>query len=469
MMLHPDRLLPSDPEVRLLARRLLDHVRDLPIVSPHGHCDPTELADDASLGHPAAALVTRDHYLVRMLHSRGVPVEELGLVGIDGTGPERSDLDIWRTFASWYHLFRGTPSKAWLDHTMAEVFAVDLPLDATTADRIHEQMDDRLAAPDFRPTELLRRFDIEFLATTDGALSTLEAHRRFAATGHPTKVVPTFRPDDVVDPDRARFLDDLDTLAEMTGHDTGSWDGYLEALRSRRRDFIAAGATASDHGHPTARTLDLPRPEAERLFARIRSGESTAEDREAFRAVMLVEMAAMSMDDGLVMQLHTGSWRNHNGSLFARYGADVGADIPVTAEYVGALRPLLERFGNETALTIVVYTLDEATYTRELAPLAGHYPAIALGAPWWFHDSPEGIRRFRRAVTETAGFANTVGFNDDARSILTIPARHDVARRIDSGHLAGLLAEHQLTEDEAFELAEDLAVGLARRTFGSAP
>lgn len=466
-MLHPDRLLPSDPEVRRQARRLYDHVRSLPIVSPHGHCDAELLGDDAGLGQPSAALVVPDHYLLRMLYSQGVPLSELGLTAAGEPEVSRSDLDIWRTFAAHYHLFRATPSKAWLDHTIAEVFGIDLALDASTADEIHERMDAQLSSAAFLPSALLDRFGVELLATTDGALSTLDAHRRFAERGHTTRVVPTFRPDDVVDPDRLGFHDNLDALAEITGFDTTSWNGYLEALRARRQHFIALGATASDHGHPTARTLDLPRNEAEELFQRIRSGASSVADHESFRAQMLVEMAAMSIDDGLVLQLHTGSWRNHNSTLHTKYGADVGADIPTATDYVGALHPLLERFGNEPRLTVVLYTLDETTYTRELAPLAGHYPALKLGAPWWFHDSPEGMRRFRRSVTETAGFANTVGFNDDARSLLTIPARHDVARRIDAGYLAELVVEHRLTEDEAFEVSEDLAVGLARRTFGS--
>ena len=466
-MLHPDRLLPPDPEVRRQARRLYDHVRSLPIVSPHGHCDAKLFGDDATLGQPSAALVIPDHYLLRMLYSQGVPLSELGLVGKDEVDSARSDLEIWRTFAANYQLFRATPSKLWLDHTIAEVFRIDTPLSAATADEIHAQMDAQLASDAFRPSALLRRFNIELLATTDGALSPLDAHLRFAASNHTTRVVPTFRPDDVVDPDRIGFRDNLDSLAQITGYDTTTWDGYLDALRTRRQHFIDLGATASDHGHPTALTLDLPTDEAKALFARIICGSGTAADHEAFRAQMLVEMAAMSVDDGLVLQLHTGSWRNHNSALHAKYGADVGADIPTATDYVGALRPLLEKFGNEPRLTVVLYTLDETTYSRELAPLAGHYPAIKLGAPWWFHDSPEGMRRFRRSVTETAGFANTVGFNDDARSILTIPARHDVARRIDAGYLAELLVEHRLTEEDAFELSEELAVGLAQRTFGS--
>jgi glucuronate isomerase len=371
-----------------------------------------------------------------MLYSQCIPIESVD----------------WATFAANYHLFRGTPSKLWLDHTLAEVFGVDEPLDADTADAIHDHLTAALATDEFRPRALLDRFDIELLATTDAATDDLPEL--------PDRVVPTFRPDDVVDPDRPDFCRNLDVLGKLTGEDTTTWDGYLAALRARRAEFVARGATATDHGHPTARTADVDDPAA--LFDRVRAGEG---DAELFRAQMLTEMAAMSLEDGLVLQLHCGSWRNHNPTLFERFGRDVGADIPQPMDYVGALKPLLDRFGNEPGLTVVVYTLDETTYSRELAPLAGHYPALKLGPPWWFHDSVEGLRRFRQSVTETAGFANTVGFNDDARSLLTIPARHDVCRRVDAGYLAGLVAEGRLRLDEAHEVAHDLAHGLARRTF----
>jgi glucuronate isomerase len=448
-VLDPDRLLPPDPGVRRLARALYERTRELPIVSPHGHVDPALLADDRPIGDPAVELVTRDHYLLRMLYSQGVPLETL-------RGEGRTT---WRTFAEHYHLFRASPSKLWLDHTLSEVFGVDEPLTATTADRIYDHLASALATDDFRPRVLLDRFGIEFLATTDPALSDLDAH------GWSDRVVPTFRPDDVVDPDREDFAANLDLLAKVTGEDTTTWAGYLAALRSRRAAFVALGATASDHGHPTAATVDLPIAEAEALFRRVREGRAESGDAERFRGQLLVEMAAMSLDDGLVLQLHCGSWRNHNPSLAERFGRDVGADIPKPMDYVGALKPLLDRFGNEPSLTVVVYTLDESTYSRELAPLAGHYPALRLGPPWWFHDSPEGIRRFRQLVTETAGFANTVGFNDDARSLLTIPARHDMVRRVDAGFLAGLVTEGRLRDDEAAEVAEDLAYGFARRAF----
>jgi glucuronate isomerase len=463
-VLDPDRLLPADPGVRRLARGLYDRTRDLPIVSPHGHVDARSFADDEPLGDPAVELVTRDHYLLRMLYSQGVPLEALGARTREDE-PVADGRSTWRTFAEHYHLFRATPSKLWLDHTLSEVFGVADPLGPDNADAVYDQLVTDLAEEAFRPRALYQRFGIEFLATTDTALSDLDAHARIRASGWSGRVVPTFRPDDVVDPDRSDFGTNLDRLAKVTGGDTTTWDGYLAALRARRADFVAAGATASDHGHPSAFTADLPRSEAQVLFDRVRSGDVEPGDAECFRGQVLVEMAAMSLDDGLVLQLHCGSWRGHNPTLADRFGPDKGADIPQPMDYVGALKPLLDRFGNEPSLTVVVYTLDEGTYSRELAPLAGHYPALRLGPPWWFHDSPEGIRRFRRLVTGTAGFANTVGFNDDARSLLTVPARHDMVRRVDAGFLAELVAEGRLRDDEAAELADDLAVGLARRAF----
>ena len=465
LLLHPDRLLPADPGVRRLARSIYEVTRTLPIVSPHGHCDPWTFATNEPIDDPAVELVTRDHYLLRMAYSQGVPLEALGVREVGAPGDGVDGRKVWRTFADCYHLFRGTPSKLWLDHTLGEVFGIDDALHPRTADDIYDVLSARLASDEFRPRALYDRFGIELLASTDSALDRLEAHARIRSSGWAGRVVPTFRPDGVVDPDGPDFVRNLAALGEMTGEDTTTWPGYLAALRTRRAAFIAAGATASDHGPPTARTAHLSPTDAAALFARVASGRADADDAELFRAQMLVELAGMSLDDGLVLQLHAGSWRRHNPSLTARFGSDMGADIPRPMDYVGGLKPLLDRCGNEPDLTIVVDTRDESTYSRGLAPLAGHYPALRLGAPWWFHDSPEGIRRFRQLATETAGFANTVGFNDDARSLLTIPARHDVARRIDAGFLAGLVAEHRLEEDEAAAVAEDLAYRLARDAF----
>ena len=468
-MLHRDRLLPADPGVRRIARTLYERTRSLAIVSPHGHCDPSALADDTAFENPATELVTKDHYLLRMLYSQGVPLEALGVPPLDGPPVEVDGRQVWRVLAAHYTLFRGTPSKLWLDHTLEEVLGVDVPLRADTADAVYDQISGRLAQTAFRPRALFDRFGIAFLATTEGALDLLESHQRLRASDWNGRVVPTFRPDDVVDPDRAGFLVNVAALGELTGADTSSWSGYLDALRCRRESFVAAGATASDHGHPSPATADLSPRQAEELFGRIMAGDSRAGDAELFRGQLLVEMARMSLDDGLVLQIHAGAWRDHNPALAARFGADKGADIPKAVDYVHCLKPLLDRFGNEPGLTVVLYTLDETTYSRELAPLAGHYPALRLGPPWWFYDSPEGIRRFYQSVVETAGFANTVGFNDDARSLLSIPARHDVARRLNAGYLAGLVAEHRMEEEDAVDIAEDLACNLARRAFRVAP
>jgi glucuronate isomerase len=400
-----------------------------------------------------------------MLYSQGVPLETLGVQPLDGSPAEQDGRQVWRSLARQYHLFRGTPSRLWLDHTLGEVLGIETALRPESADDVYDEVCDRLAQSDFRPRALFDRFRIEFLATTDGALDELEQHARLRRSDWEGRVVPTFRPDDVVDPDRADFRSNVAALGQLTGMDTSSWLGYLDALRARRAFFITMGATASDHGHPSPLTADLSPHDAEKLFARVYDGEREPGDAELFRAQMLVEMAAMSMDDRLVLQLHVGAWRDHNPTVAARFGPDRGADIPRPVHYVDTLKPLLDRFGNETSLTVVIYTLDETTYSRELAPLAGHYPALRIGPPWWFYDSPEGIRRFYRLVTETAGFANTVGFNDDSRSLLSIPARHDVARRLNAGYLAGLVAEHRLEEEDAFEIAEDLAYNLARQTF----
>jgi glucuronate isomerase len=464
-LLHEDRLFPADPATRAIARRLYETVRDLPIISPHGHTDPAWFAGNEAFENATELFITPDHYVFRMLYSQGIPMESLGIPTVDGTPVETDARKIWRLFANHYHLFQATPSRTWLDHVFQDVFGFEERLCGANADDYFDRIGAALTQAEFRPRALFERFNIELLATTESPLDDLRHHRAIRDSGWKGRVITAFRPDPVVDPEFEGFAENLDTLGELSGCDTASWGGYLEALRERRAFFRSMGATSTDHGHPTAATRDFSASEAERLFQRIREGDCSAAEAEAFRGQMLTEMARMSLDDGLVMQIHPGSFRNHNAFVFERFGRDKGADIPLRTGYVSELKPLLDRFGNDTRLSIILFTLDETTYSRELAPLAGHYPVLKLGPAWWFHDSPEGMRRFRRQVTETAGFYNTVGFNDDTRAFLSIPARHDVARRIDCGMLAEWVVEHLLEEDEACGLAEKLACGLARDAY----
>ena len=460
-LLHEQRLFPADPDTRRIAVRLFETICDLPIISPHGHTQAAWFAKDEPFPNPAALFIQPDHYVHRMLYSQGITLDSLEI----GVSSMQDPRGVWRLFSKNYCLFRGTPTRLWLDYSFEKLFGLSERLSSRTADLYYDTIAEKLATPAFRPRALYERFRMEVLATTDSPLDALADHQAIRDSGWKARILPTFRPDSVVDPDFAGFRQNLDRLGEQTGSDTATWKGYLAALRQERERFRLLGATATDHGHPTPRTADLSEVEAEVLYGTVRAGTGTPELHEIFRAQMLTEMARMSLDDGLVMQIHPGSSRNHNAALFARYGRDIGADIPTQTDYVASLKPLLDRFGNEANLTIILFTLDESTYSRELAPLAGHYPCLRLGPPWWFHDSPEGMMRFREQATETAGFYNTVGFNDDTRAFLSIPARHDVARRIDCAFLARLVAEHRLDEDEAIDLAHALTYDLVRKAY----
>jgi glucuronate isomerase len=467
MLARPDRdlLFPAEPKARGLARSLYETVADLPIVSPHGHTDPAWYALNEPFPDPARLLIVPDHYIFRMLFSQGIALEKLGVPRLDGVPVETDGRAIWRLFASNYHLFRGTPTRLWMDYVLANLFGVTDRLSAATADSSYDRIAECLARPDYRPRALFERFNIEVIATTEGALDDLKYHRMIRDSGWNGRVVTAYRPDAVVDPDFEGFSANLDRLGEITGEDTGSWSGYLAAHRKRRDYFKSFGATSSDHGHATAETANLSGAEAKALFDKVRSGKADARERGQFRGQMLTEMAVMSVDDGLVLQIHPGSWRNHSPSMMATFGRDKGFDIPTRTDYVAALKPLLDVVGLEPKLTVILFTLDESVYARELAPMAGAYPALKLGPAWWFHDSPEGMRRFREMTTETAGFYNTVGFNDDTRAFPSIPARHDIARRVDCAFLARLVTEHRLGEDEAFELAGELAHALAKKAY----
>ncbi|HEV8407749.1 MAG TPA: glucuronate isomerase [Sphingomicrobium sp.] len=465
LILDPDRLFPAQPVIRQIARELHEGVEDLPIVSPHGHTDPAWFANNQPFANPAELLIIPDHYLLRMLYSQGIPLERLGIPRLDGGRPETDPRAIWRIFAENYALFRGTPSRLWLDWVFAKVFSIDVRLSNETADFYFDAIDDALKRSEFLPRALFDRFNIEVLATTESPLERLQHHEAIRRSGWSGRVITAYRPDPVMDPEYPDFAENLLRFGEITGEDVTSFEGYLRAHQERRSFFREAGATSTDHGHPTPFTADLPKAEREALYASIRHGGFSGDEAELFRGQMLTEMARMSLEDGMVMQIHPGVYRSHNPQLLRGFGRDKGADIPIPTEYVRNLKPVLDRFGSDPRLTIILFTLDESTYSRELAPLAGHYPAIRIGAPWWFHDSPEGMRRFREQVTETAGFSNTVGFIDDTRAFLSIPARHDVARRMDCTFLARLVAEHRLCKDEAHEVARLLAYDLTKRAY----
>ncbi len=464
-LLHPDRLFPADPGTRTIARRLYAEVADLPIVSPHGHTDPRWYAEDLPFPDPATLFVKPDHYIFRMLHAQGIGLARLGIPRRDGGPVETDPRAVWRLFAAHWHLFRGTPTRLWFEHAMETIFGIGERLTSANADAIYDRVAEALATPALRPRALYERFGIEVIATTDSALDDLRWHDMIRESGWSGRVITAYRPDSVVDPEFDGFAANVAAFGAITGEDTATWPGYLAAHARRRQDFKARGATSTDHGHRTARTADLSQSEAAALFAKALAGRCSADDADLFRGQMLTEMARMSLEDGLVLQIHPGSFRNHNPALYRDFGRDMGADMPQATDYVGALKPLLDRLGNDPRLTIILFTLDETSYSRELAPLAGHYPALRLGPAWWFYDAPEGMRRFRELTTETAGFYNTVGFNDDTRAYLSIPARHDVARRCDCGYLARLVAEHRLDEDEARDVAHDLAYRLAKEAY----
>jgi len=464
-MLHPDRFSPADPGTRGIARRLYAEVATLPLICPHGHTDPAWFAANEAFADPAQLLIVPDHYILRMLVSQGVPHSALGVPTRDGTPHETDGRAIWRLFAQNYTLFRSTPVRYWMDYTLETLFGIET-LDAATADATYDRIAQALASDAFRPRALFDGFGIEVLATTDSCLDDLGHHKAIRYSGWPGYVVPTYRPDPVTNPDSPGFAHNIARFGEITGEDTGTWAGLLKAHRVRRADFIAMGATATDHGHPSARTENMGVSACESLYAAILSGTANADQREAFRGQMLTEMARMSIEDGLVMQLHPGSRRNHSPFVMDRHGPDMGFDIPGRTNFVGGLKPLLDAHGHDPALTLILFTLDETAYSRELAPMAAAYPCLKLGPAWWFFDSPEGMMRYRRMTTETAGYCNTVGFNDDTRALPSIPARHDMARRVDCAYLARQVAEHALGEDEAAEVAVDLAWRLARNAYG---
>ncbi len=464
--LSEDRYFDPDPRQKEIAIRLYEQVANKPLVCPHGHVDPRMFADpDYQFGSPADLLLIPDHYIFRMLYSQGIPMESLGVPRVDGGTVESDHRKIWLTFAENFYLFRGTPTGMWLAHELQDVFGVEEKLNGESARRIYDQISDCLAKPEFRPRRMFERFNIEVLATTDAAHDPLVHHKAIRESGWKGRVVPTFRPDGVVNIDRPDWRENIAALGEIIGIEITSCKRLIEALENRRAFFKSMGATATDHAALEPFTCELTDEEAEAIFRRALKGAATADDATRFTGHLLIENARMSIEDGLIMQFHPGSYRNHSPQVFEQFGFDKGCDIPIQVDYTRGLKPLLDKYGADQRLTLILFTLDETTYSRELAPIAGHYPAVKLGPPWWFHDSLNGMRRFRDQAMETAGLYNTVGFNDDTRAFPSIPARHDLARRVDANWIAGLVAQGIVDMDDADEMIHDTAYRLARRAY----
>lgn len=465
LTLHPDRLFPAEPSTREVTRRLYESVKDLPIISPHGHVPPVWIADDVPFHDPTSLLLSPDHYINRLLHTHGV---ELSSLGVPPGEPmrEAEARAAWKTFCTHWPVYRGTPVRYWMENELVDIFGVDVRPSAETADQIYDIIQAKIDEPDFRPRALMDSFDIAFMATTDDPLDSLEHHQKIAADASFTRTVaPTFRPDKYLEASRPGWNDLMDSLADVSGESTGSWAGWVKAIENRRAFFKANGAVSSDHAHMDLDTTPLSSDEATRIYAKARSGQISKEEGDALRRTMIFEMARMASEDGLVMTLHPAVYRNHHTPTFEKYGADVGCDIPITVEATRALQPMLDAFGTNPTFKVVVFTMDETIYGRELGPLAGFYPSMYVGVPWWFIDAPDAIKRFRKAVSEPAGFTKTSGFIDDTRAFLSIPARHDMSRRLDSVHLAELVVEHRLDEDEAMEVVHDLVATTPRKVF----
>lgn len=462
LALHQDRYFSSIPEERNIAQGLYALVKDLPLICPHGHVDPRLFAENQPFPDPTDLLIIPDHYLFRMLYSMGIPLEALGVPRVDGGPTEQDHRKIWQIVADHFYLFRGTPTGVWLKHELYHVFGIRERLTSATAMVIYDQISDALAKPENLPRAMFDRFHIEVLSTTDAPTDTLDHHQKIRESGWSGKVIPAFRPDNVTDFMYPNWRGNIDRLAQISGEECTSYRSFIRALELRRQFFKQMGATSTDQGVLTPFTIELSESQANALYDKALRGQASAEDARLFTGHMIMEMARMSIEDGMTMQIHPGVFRNHNSDLFIKFGLDKGCDIPTATDYVHHLKPLLNKYGNDRRFNLIMFTIDETTYSRELAPLAGHYPAMKLGPAWWFHDSREGMLRYRRMVTETAGFYNTVGFIDDTRAFPSIPARHDVARRVDCRYLAELVAEHVLDLDEAEEIIVDLSYNLAK-------
>lgn len=461
-----NRYFSTDPAQQKIALELYATVKSLPLICPHGHVDPRLFSDpDYRFGSPVDLLIIPDHYIFRMMYSQGISLESLGIPRKDGGAVETDHRKIWQTICDHWYLMRATPTGIWLRDELQDVFGITDKINSANAQSIYDAIDEKLKSPEFQPRKLFERFNIEVLATTDAATDTLNHHQAIRDSGWSGRIVPTFRPDAVVNVDMDGWAENIAKLSDVSSVNVVDYKSYIQALEQRREFFKSMGATATDHAALTAYTSVLSDSEADTIFQRALQGKASADDAQKFTGHMLIQMARMSSEDGLVMQLHVGSFRNHNPRIMQGFGRDMGADIPITTEFTRNLKPLLDQYGNHPDLTLVLFNLDETNYSREMAPLAGHYPILRLGPPWWFFDSWMGMQRFLDDVVETAGIYNTAGFNDDTRAYPSIPARHDVWRRVCADWLSRQVARQFIDMDDALEMISAMAYDLAKQTY----
>ncbi|MCX7726874.1 MAG: glucuronate isomerase [Chitinispirillaceae bacterium] len=464
-LLNPYRVFDAEPTVRKIAIELYESVKSLPLICPHGHVDPKILAENTPFTDPTELIIIPDHYLFRMLYSQGIPLEKLGIPSLDGTPIETDHRKIWQLFADNFYLFAGTPTGLWLEYEFYEVFGIKEKFTSENAMKIYDEISEKILSSEFRPRALFERFNIEVLTTTDHPSDDLKYHKQIKESGWKGKVIPCFRPDPLFQIASSNWVREIQKLEEVVGNDIVSYKKFIDVIQKRREFFKTMGAVSTDQGVEVPYTHELTLEEADKIFQKALKQKATIEDEKIFIAHMLMEMGRMSIEDGLVMQLHAGCFRNHNREVFRRFGPDKGSDIPVQTEFTRNLYEILNKYGNDFRFTLIVFTLDENCYSVELAPLAGHYPAMKIGPAWWFYDSIEGMTRYRERITSIAGFYNTVGFNDDTRAFASIPARHDLCRRVDANFLARLVSRHIIDMSDAFRIMKDLIYNLPKKAY----
>ncbi len=447
---HADRLFPADLSTRMLARRLYESVRGLPLVCSGVVADPSWFAENPALPDPAQVFVQSDRQVWAILRGHGVAPGQLG-VADDGASIAGDPASVWKVFAANYHAFRGTPTRLWHDHAFSTLFGLNERLSADNSDRFYTRVAECLAKPEFRPRALFQRFNIELLSALATPFDSLDPY--LAARGSlKGRLVPTYCPDRLVDANNPGFITALDRFAELTSTDAWTWKGYLDAHRQRRAQFKSAGALAISQFALAARTADLPAEDAEKLFAKIVSRDFSPAEGDLFRAQMATEMARMSLDDGLVLQLHLDTPPVH----------DPEQKVPPPMPSVDGLLPLLQRFRGEPGLRVVACQDGLSAQADELARLASEYACLFVSAGG--SGGSEPMRRFRAMSFQNAAFYKTLNALQGQRFI-ALAALTDAIRRLDCAFLAEFVVAHRLDEDEAHAMAKDVAYGISKKVY----